>query len=263
MTKTLTSLLPLFCVSLLFAVAARSQETNALSLDEKKQGYTLLFDGKTVSPDIWQNEKSIEGYPVEDGAIVCRKGGNLLTKKEYGDFIFRFEFKLPPGGNNGVGIRAKSVDTDAAYHAMEIQILDNSADMYKSLQPYQYHGSIYGVVPAKRNAEKNDYLNPAGEWNYQEITARGSKIKIVLNGETIVDADIAEFKTKPTLDGIEHPGLHREKGYIGFLGHGNPVQFRNIRIKELDENVSESKLGVRSKSRPLSPLGGFFRRVLM
>jgi hypothetical protein len=126
------------------------------------------------------------------------------------------------------------VNKDVAYHGIEIQVLDNSADMYKSLAQYQYHGSIYGVVPAKRNAEKNDYLKPLGEWNYQEITATGSKIKVVLNGETIVDADISEFKTKPTLDGKEHPGLHREKGFIGFLGHNDPVEFRNIRIKTLD-----------------------------
>jgi hypothetical protein len=196
--------------------------------------FQLLFDGKALSPDLWQDEKSIAGYPVENGVVVCRKGGNLLTKKEYGDFIFRFEFKLPPGGNNGVGIRAKGVDADAAYNGMEIQILDNSAEQYKSLQPYQAHGSIYGVVPAKRNAEKNDYQKKLGEWNYQEITAKGSKIKVVLNGETIVDADISEFKTKPTIDGREHTGMHREKGFIGFLGHGDPLEFRNIRIKSLD-----------------------------
>ena len=218
----------------LFLASAYSQETNVLTVEEREQGYILLFDGKALSPDLWQDEKSIEGYPVENGVIVCRKGGNLLTKQEYGDFIFRFEFKLSPGGNNGVGIRAKGVSDDAAYNGMEIQILDNSAEQYKTLQPYQYHGSIYGVVPAKRNAEKNDYQKPLGEWNYQEISAKGSKIKVVLNGETIVDADIAEFKTNPTVDGKEHPGLHREKGFIGFLGHGDPIEFRNIRIKPLD-----------------------------
>ena len=233
MTKVSVVLFPLFCVSLLVTIAC-AQETNVLTAEEKEQGYELLFDGKVVSPAIWQDEKSIEGYPVENGVIVCRKGGNLLTKKEYGNFIFRCEFKLPPGGNNGVGIRAESVSKDVAYHGIEIQVLDNSAEMYKSLAQYQYHGSVYGVVPAKRNAEKNDYLKPLGEWNYQEITARGSKIKVVLNGKTIVDADISEFKAKPTLDGKEHPGLHREKGFIGFLGHNDPVEFRNIRIKTLD-----------------------------
>lgn len=233
--RTSECLISLLCVSFLLVSTAHSQEANVLPPLEKEQGFVLLFDGKTVSPDIWQDEKSIAGYPVENGVIVCRKGGNLITKKEYGDFIFRFEFKLPPGGNNGVGIRTEGVDAELSFTGgTEIQILDNGADMYKTIQPYQFHGSIYGVVPAKRNAEKNDYLNPVGEWNYQEIIALGPKIIVILNGEMIVNADISEFKTKPTMDGREHPGLHRAKGHIGFLGHGDPVQFRNIRIKSLD-----------------------------
>jgi len=221
----------------MFVTTVRSQEINVLTAQEKEQGYELLFDGKVISPDIWQDEKSIAAHFVEDGAIVVRQGtgGNLLTKKEYGNFIFRCEFKLPPGGNNGVGIRCVGVNADLSFQGgTEIQMLDNSAEMYKELQPYQYHGSIYGVVPAKRNAEKNDYLKPVGEWNYQEIICLGPKIIVILNGEMIVNADISEFKTKPTIDGREHPGLHREKGYIGFLGHNDPVQLRNIRIKSWD-----------------------------
>ena len=231
MTKTF--LLSLTC-AFLFVSATHAQKINALTADEKEQGYELLFDGKSLSPEIWQNEKSIEGYPIENGAIVCRKGGNLFTQKEYANFIFRFEFKLPPGGNNGVGIRAEAVTKNAAYNGMEIQVIDNTAEKYKNLETWQYHGSIYGVVPAKRDAEKNDYLKPVGEWNYQEIIAKGSQIKVILNGETIVDADISEFKTKPTLDEKEHPGLQRNKGLVGFLGHGDPVEFRNVRIKSLD-----------------------------
>jgi hypothetical protein len=235
MARTSVFFVSLICVSLLFTATARSQETNVLTDLEKDQGFVLLFDGKIVSPDIWQNERSIAGYPVEDGVIVCRRGGNLFTKKEYGDFIFRCEFKLPPGGNNGVGIRAESVSKDAAYYGMEIQVLDNSAQQYRTLQTWQYHGSIYGVVAAKRNAEKNDYMKPLGEWNYQEIIAIGPKIIIILNGELIINADVSEFKTKPTMDNNTHRGLHREKGFIGFMGHNDPVQFRNIRILSLDK----------------------------
>ena len=253
MKKTLTFLFAFVCMPLFVAtadsplvapdfgliddtalVAAYSQNSNVLTAEEKVQGFELLFDGKALSPAIWQDEKSIAGYPIENDVIVCQKGGNLFTNKEYGDFIFRFEFKLPPEGNNGVGIRAESVHKDAAYYGMEIQVLDNSAEKYNSLEPYQYHGSIYGVVAAKRNAEKNDYQMPLGEWNDQEIIVRGSTIKVILNGETILDADISEFETKPTLDGKEHPGLHRKKGFVGFLGHNHPVEFRNVRIKSLD-----------------------------
>ena len=219
--------------ALFFVVSVNAQETNVLTPAEEALGFELLFDGKALSPDIWQNENSIAGYPVENGVFICRRGGNLLTKKEYGNFIFRFEFKLPPGGNNGVGIRAESVAKDVAYHGMEIQILDNSAEQYKNLQPYQFHGSVYGVVPAKRNAEKNDYQKPLGEWNYEEIIVQGTNIKIILNGEVIVDADLAEFRGNAELT-QKIPGLLRDKGFVGFLGHGDPVEFRNIRIKALN-----------------------------
>jgi hypothetical protein len=219
------------CLSLIFTAIVSAQEPNTLTPQEKSDGFLLLFDGKELSPDIWQS--AINGYPVENGAIVCRKGGALLTRKAYTDFVFRFEFKLPAGGNNGVGIRTGSPQKDAAYHGMEIQILDNNAKKHAELQPYQYHGSIYGVVPAKRNAEKNDYLKPVGEWNTEEITAHGSKIKVVLNGETIVDADIGTITE--TADHRPHPGLHNQSGFVGFLGHGAPVEFRNIRIKEIAE----------------------------
>ena len=112
---------------------------------------------------------------------------------------------------------------------MELQILDNSAKVYSKLQPYQYHGSVYGVVAAKRGFQK-----PVGKWNSQEVTANGSSIKVVLNGSVIVDADIDKASENGTMDHKNHPGLKREKGYIGFLGHGSRVQFKNIRIKKLD-----------------------------
>ncbi|MHB1035962.1 MAG: 3-keto-disaccharide hydrolase [Pirellulales bacterium] len=192
--------------------------------DEAKQGFVRLFDGKTLNG--WQG--AVKGYTVENGILVCRKegGGNLFTAKEYANFVFRFEFKLEPGANNGVGIRAP-LEGDAAYTAMEIQILDDTADMYKSLAPWQYHGSVYGVVPAKRG-----HLKPVGQWNSEEIACEGSRIKITLNGTVIVDADLAQFKDL-NINGHLHSGLHREKGYIGFLGHGSRIEFCKIRIKEL------------------------------
>ena len=226
MTRFCCFVLALFIGASVFAQTA----PNTLSSQEKADGFQLLFDGKELSPEVWHADV-IPGYPVENGEIVCRKGGNLLTVKEYGDFIFRFEFVLPPGGNNGVGIRAESIHKNAAYDGMEIQILDDTAEQYKNLNAYQYHGSIYGIVPSKRG-----HLKPLGEWNTEEISARGTKITVVLNGVTIVDADLSDFKDKPLPDGNQHPGLFREKGFIGFLGHGDPVRFRNLRIKSLDKN---------------------------
>ena len=120
------------------------------------------------------------------------------------------------------------MEGDAAYVGMELQILDNEAPVYKDLHAYQYHGSVYGIIPAKRG-----FLKPTGEWNYQEVIAKGDHIKIILNGTVILDGDIREATKNGTPDGNKHPGLFNEKGHIGFLGHGSPVKFRNIRIKEL------------------------------
>ena len=111
---------------------------------------------------------------------------------------------------------------------MELQILDNTAAIYANLEPYQYHGSVYGVIPAKRG-----FLNPVGEWNSEEVIVQGTRIKIILNGEVIVDGDIADARDNGTMDHRDHPGLKNSQGHIGFLGHGSVVKFRNIRIKEL------------------------------
>jgi 3-keto-disaccharide hydrolase len=189
-----------------------------------EEGFAALFDGKTL--DGWQGGK--DGYEVVEGAIVCKEkgGGNLYTAKEYGDFHLKFEFKLTPGANNGIGIRTP-LQGDPAYVGMEIQVLDDSSDHYKGIKEWQHHGSVYGVVPAKTG-----HLKPAGEWNSEEIIAKGKQIKVVLNGETIVDADIEKASTPKTVDGKDHPGLKRDKGYIGFCGHGAHVEYRNLRIKE-------------------------------
>ena len=191
-------------------------------------GFTSLFNGKDLSG--WKLVgKEGRGYIVEDGFIECPSdgGGNLFTEKEYANFTFRFEFKLDEGANNGIGIRAP-YEGDAAYQGMEIQILDNDAPRYRGrLRPAQYHGSIYDVVPAKTG-----FLKPAGQWNSEEITARGRQITVTLNGHTITDANLDSLTDPAILK--KHPGLARSIGHIGFLGHGPArVWFRNVRVKEL------------------------------
>jgi hypothetical protein len=200
----------------------------ACATAQPEGGFTSLFDGKTLNG--W---KSVTpqggGYGVKNGVIYCGKDGrNLYTEKAYADFVLRIEFKLEDGSNNGIGIRAP-VAGDAAYAGMEIQILeDGAADRGKwgKLRPAQYHGSIYDVVPAKRGA-----LKPPGEWNVEEITALGRHIKVVVNGKTVTDADLNDV-TDPEII-RKHPGLFRDSGHIGFLGHGDYIEFRNIRIKDL------------------------------
>ena len=190
-------------------------------------GFTSLFNGKNL--DGWVGNKT--SYKAEDGMIVIDPddagGGNLFTEKEYGDFILRFEFQLTPGGNNGLGIHAP-LTGDAAYVGKEIQILDNTAEKYAELQEYQFHGSVYGVIAAKKG-----FLKPVGEWNQEEVIVQHPKIKVILNGITILEGDYLEASKNGTLDGKEHPGLQRSSGHIGFLGHGDVVRFKNIKIKEL------------------------------
>ena len=205
---------------------ATKHSITGLNNQEKNDGFAMLFNGSDL--DEWTG--NTEGYLVEKGQIVVhpeKKGGNLYTKDEFSDFIFRFEFQLTPGANNGIGIRAP-LTGDAAYVGMEIQVLDSEADKYKNLQPYQYHGSVYGVIPAKRG-----FLKPVGEWNQEEIYAKGNHIKVTLNGTVIVDGDIKEAAKNGTMDHKEHPGLFNTSGHIGFLGHGDVVRFKNIRIKKL------------------------------
>jgi hypothetical protein len=204
-----------------------SDGETSVTEEEKANGFVALFNGRNL--DGWVG--NLVGYKAEDGIMVYQPAsgnrGNLYTEKEYADFQFRFEFQLTPGANNGVGIRAP-LEGDAAYVGMEIQVLDDTAPIYAALQPYQYHGSVYGVIPAKRG-----FLKPVGEWNSEEIMARGGRIRITLNGTVIVDGDIFEASRDGTMDHQSHPGLQRASGRIGWLSHDSVLKFRNIRIKDL------------------------------
>jgi hypothetical protein len=198
-----------------------------LNEQETKEGFSLLFDGTNINE--WTGNTA--GYLIQDGALVVTpdkgSGGNLYTKNEYIDFVYRFEFQLTPGANNGIGVHAP-LQGDAAYVGMEVQVLDSEHPMYAELQPYQYHGSVYGVIPAKRG-----FLKPTGEWNSEEIMVKGTKIKVTLNGTVIVDGDYALASKNGTIDHKEHPGLLNKTGHLGFLGHGDVVRFKNMRVKQL------------------------------
>jgi hypothetical protein len=207
----------------------------------QEAGFTPLFNGKDLTGWVYGTRngapnKTGKGYQVENGVIFTTKddGGNLFTEKEYSDFTLRFEVKLTENANNGIGIRAP-LEGDAAYVAMEIQVLDDGGSQYTALQPAQYHGSVYQMFPAKRGHQK-----PVGEWNVEEITAKGRRITVTLNGVTIVDANLDDVKDEGLLAkhrNLNAPegsrGIANTKGHIGFLGHGAHVEFRNIRIKEL------------------------------
>ena len=189
----------------------------------KAEGFTRL-DGSSLED--WAGAAA--NYEVKDGAIVCKpgKGGTLHTKEKYADFIARVEYKLPPGGNNGLAIRYPG-NGDPAYVAMcELQILDDTADMYAKLDPRQYNLSAYGMTAVKRG-----YLRPLGEWNYAEITVKGSTIVAELNGNRVLDTDLS--KVTDYMAKTPHPGKDNKEGFFGFAGHGDAVYFKNVSIKRL------------------------------
>jgi hypothetical protein len=207
-------------------------EPKSVAIDadkEKADGFVALFDGRGL--DGWIGDT--KGYKVEEiggaPAIVCQPGGtNLFTKEEFGDFEFRFEFQLTPGANNGIALRAPAAG-DPAYAGFESQILDNTAEQYKGLKEWQYHGSIYGIAAATATA-----LRPVGEWNHETITMKGRTIKVELNGVVIVDIDLDKVAPAgKTVSGNKVEGLGRAQGHIGFCGHGDRVGYRNLRVRRL------------------------------
>lgn len=216
MFRTLRLLPALFVLLCLTTAPVRSREP----------GFVPLFDGHSLQGWTFVGPAG-NGYVARDGLLSCPagSGGNLFTEKSYSDFVLRFEFRLQKGGNNGVGLRAP-LNGDAAYVGMECQILDDSDPQYADLKPWQFHGSIYGVAAAKRGA-----LKPPGEWNAEEIECAGRRVKVTVNGKVTVDADLDKVTNLDTL--AQHPGLQRTEGHIGFLGHGDPIDFRNIRLRDL------------------------------
>ena len=239
------------------------------------EGFVSLFNGKDLAG--WYGSKSyvvkkvpmklLNGTTTEVAVLACdptvkREAGdcgNLLTEKEYGNFILRFEFMMPENGNNGLGIRTPSPSVDAAYHGMcELQLLDDGGSWYydasnkvDKLKPYQYTGSVYGIFPSRRDnfdkqiwgKDKNftgggSYVRKPGKWNFEEVKVIGSEIEVYLNGILVTKGDVSQFKGDgDTPDHNRHPGLHNMKGHIGWLGHGHPVMWKNIRIKELPDDA--------------------------
>ncbi|HEX7896282.1 MAG TPA: DUF1080 domain-containing protein [Planctomycetota bacterium] len=201
-----------------------AEEANKILAEKGVDGFEAAWNGKDFEG--WAG--AVDNYEIKDGAILCKpgKGGVLHTKAEYGDFVARLEFKVPPGGNNGLAIRYPGTG-DTAYTGMcELQVLDDSSPKYAKLDVRQYHGSVYGMIAAVRG-----YQRPVGEWNFQEVTVKGSTIRVELNGSVIVDGDVS--KVTEFMGGKPHPGMNRTSGSFGFAGHGDAVQFRNVKIKKM------------------------------
>lgn len=203
-----------------------SAEANDILRKKNAEGFVDVFNGKDFTG--WGGP--VDNYEVKEGAVVCKpkKGGTIFTKDEYDDFVARVEIQLPPGGNNGLAIRYPG-QGDTAYVGMcEIQVLDDSAPKYAKLDPRQYNGSAYGMTAAQRG-----YQRPVGEWNFEEVTIKGSTIKVELNGTVILDTDLS--KVTDYMAKSPHPGKERTTGHFGFAGHSDPVAFRNVQIRKLEK----------------------------
>lgn len=207
-----------------------AKEANEILAAHHGDGFESAFNGTDFSG--WAGP--VDQYEINDGVLRCKpkSGGTIYTKKEYSDFSVRLQFKLPPGGNNGLAIRYPG-SGDTAYVGMcELQVLDNTSPNYAKLDSRQYHGSAYGMAAAARG-----YLRPQGEWNFQQVTVVGSTIKVELNGNLILNTDLASIENY--LADKPHPGKERTSGHFGFAGHSDPVEFRNVSIKDLSTKTAD------------------------
>jgi hypothetical protein len=191
------------------------------------EGFQPVFNGQDFEG--WAGP--LDNYEIRDEAIVCKpgKGGTIYTTQRYSNFIVRLEFSLPPGGNNGLAIRYPGTGNVAYTGMCELQVLDDNYEKVRNttIDPRQAHGSAYGMVAARRGFQR-----PPGQWNYQEVTVVGSKIKVELNGTVILDCDLADVTE--LMGNSPHPGKDRTEGHFGFAGHNDPVMFRKIAIKRLE-----------------------------
>lgn len=212
----------------LFIREIPADEANEILASHHRDGYETVFNGKDFTG--WAGPT--ENYTIADGAVFCQPGhgGTIYTEDEYANFQARVEFRLPPGGNNGLAIRYPG-EGNPAYDGMtELQVLDTEHPIYAgALDPRQAHGSAYGQAAAVAG-----YLRPTGEWNFEEVTVDGSTIRVELNGSVILDADLSEI-TEFMAD-TPHPGKDFTKGHFGFAGHNDPVRFRDIAIKRLPDS---------------------------
>lgn len=201
-----------------------AEEANQILASKGGEGFESIFDGKSLTG--WSG--AVDNYEVVDGMIRCKPkhGGTLFTDKTYGDFKVRVKFRLPAGGNNGLAIRYPGTGNPAYAGMTELQVLDNTADKYAKLDDRQFHGSAYGMAAAARG-----FLREVGQWNFQEVTVKGSTITVELNGSKILEADVS--KVTEFMADSPHPGRDLTEGHFGFAGHNDPVEFKELSILPL------------------------------
>ena len=239
-----TSLLLLFLA--LFSVAGFAQKPNELTKAEKKAGWKLLFDGKTLTGWRGFHQETVPNdWTVEDGAITKVKnvgekrntGGDIITVEQFDNFEFSFEWKLKTAGNSGVKylVSESLPEKGKAAISFEYQVLDddNHPDAKAGIAGNRKAGSLYDLIPAPSQKK----LNPIGEFNQSKIIVKGNHIEHWLNGQKMVEYErgsealkqrIAESKFKTTKGFGE-----TAKGHILLQDHGDQIWFRNLKIRQL------------------------------
>ena len=182
-------------------------------------GHRPLFNGRDLEGWEGAGQPADRCWRAENGELVCtgKPGPWLRSREQFGDFNLRLEYKLQPGGNSGVYVR---VPADGDHHGrdsgVEVQILDDAAERYRGLKPYQFSGSLYAIAAAEPQVTR-----AAGRWNSLEINCRGTRYQVLQNGVLIVDADLDDY---PAL------GERRLAGYLGLQNHREQVGFRHLRL---------------------------------
>jgi hypothetical protein len=183
-----------------------------------------LFNGKDLSG--WRAIKCpISSWTVHDGMLSCSGGANgwLATETQHANFELELEFRVPSAGNSGIFLRTPE-QGNPAYDGLEIQVLDDESPKYTELKPFQYCGSLYDLMaPSAKVAKK------ANQWQTVKIVCDHRIIQVTLNDRKVVDANLDDLRAHEST----HPGLKRSTGFIGLQNHGEAVDFKNIRIREL------------------------------
>lgn len=222
-----------------FALAAPlfAAAPNTLTPEEKSAGWRLLFDGQSL--DGWRGYKTEAigaGWKIQDGALAMTapKSGDLVTKEEFGDFEFSFEWKISETGNSGVIYRSGFGEAASYRTGPEYQVLDNQK-AEDNKKPNHLAGSLYDIGAAP----SVDATKPVGQWNVGKIVIRGWHIEHWLNGVKLVDQDLSTAKGKADLAVSKFQGKGWEKfatlsrGHIALQEHDHLVYFRSLKIREL------------------------------
>lgn len=213
------------------AAEAQPVPPNTLTEDERRGGWSLLFDGRSLAGWRGYNQPDLAGgWAVEDGALArVGPGGDIVTVEQFDDFELVLEWRVARGGNSGLFYRAEEGHPWIYHSAPEMQLLDD-AEHPDGRDPLTSAGANYALHPAPRGI-----VRPAGEWNEARVVAVGDRIEHWLNGVKVVDYTLgsddwhARVASSKFADWPAYGTARR--GHIGLQDHGDPVWFRNVKIR--------------------------------